>query len=75
MSDDAVSLAIAYQMDVSILAVLLTLGCIETTNAASHAQVYTSSSFSAEAKTSQDLICHEAWSALQVILTFCVQMF
>ncbi len=66
LSDDAVTLALAYHMDLSMLAVLLTLGCIETTNSASHAQVYTSSSLSAEAKSSQDLSCHEAWSALQV---------
>jgi hypothetical protein len=66
LSDDAISLAIAYQMDLSMLAMLLTLGCIETTNAASHAQVYTTSSISAEAKSSQELNCHEAWSTLQV---------
>jgi hypothetical protein len=66
LSDDAISLAIAYRMDLSILAALLTLGCIESTNAASQAQVYTTSSFSAEAKSSHDLTCHEAWSCLQV---------
>jgi hypothetical protein len=66
LSDDAITLAIAYQMDLSMLAVLLTRGCIETTNAASHAQAYTTSSFCAEAKSSLDLSCHEAWSTLQV---------
>jgi hypothetical protein len=70
LSDDAISLAIAYQMDLSILSVLLTRGCIETTNAASHAQVFTTSSFSAETKSSQDLSCHEAWSTLQVHTSF-----
>lgn len=66
LRDDAMSLALAYRMDVLSLAALLTLACLDATDPALQVHGQSVSMLGPETRASQDRQNSDAWSALQV---------
>ena len=66
LSDDAVTLAIAYGVDLSGLACLLTMACLDATDPGLQANGQSALSLGAEARASLNRHSRDAWSELQV---------